>query len=231
MEKNYYEILEVDKNASPEVIKKAYNTLAKKNHPDLQPENMKKYAEEKLKLINQAYETLFNEESRAQYDIQLTKKNIQNQQINKELINENKALKEKIQHLKESQYFTNQTRSNISENYTDNDYTIDDTTNEQNYKNYYSNIQKNIEYQQELQQAREKAYYDAYIQDLKNRGYKIKYKKTWQDYLKSLIALIGTIIILFCIYQIPAVKNFFVAMYNENDIFKLFVDFISNFFK
>lgn len=122
MEKNYYEILEVDKNASPEVIKKAYNTLAQKNHPDLQPENMKKYAEEKLKLINQAYETLFNEKSRAQYDIQLTKKNIQNQQINKELINENKALKEKIQHLKESQYFTNQTRSNISENYTENDY-------------------------------------------------------------------------------------------------------------
>ena len=30
MEKNYYEILEVDKNASPEIIKKAYNTLTKK---------------------------------------------------------------------------------------------------------------------------------------------------------------------------------------------------------
>lgn len=38
MEKNYYEILEVDKNASPEIIKKAYSTLAKKYHPDLQPE-------------------------------------------------------------------------------------------------------------------------------------------------------------------------------------------------
>ena len=34
--KNYYEILEVDKNASEEVIEKAYKTLAKKYHPDLQ---------------------------------------------------------------------------------------------------------------------------------------------------------------------------------------------------
>ena len=34
--KNYYEILEVDSKASPEVIEKAYKTLVKKYHPDLQ---------------------------------------------------------------------------------------------------------------------------------------------------------------------------------------------------
>ena len=39
--KNYYEILEVDRKASPEVIDKAYKTLAKKYHPDLQDENNK----------------------------------------------------------------------------------------------------------------------------------------------------------------------------------------------
>ena len=36
LEENYYEILEVNKNASPEIIEKAYKTLVKKYHPDLQ---------------------------------------------------------------------------------------------------------------------------------------------------------------------------------------------------
>ena len=43
--KNYYEILEVDKKASPEIIEKSYKVLAKKYHPDLQKEgNIKKGA-------------------------------------------------------------------------------------------------------------------------------------------------------------------------------------------
>lgn len=40
--KNYYEILEVDRNASKEIIEKAYKTLAKKYHPDVQEQNQKK---------------------------------------------------------------------------------------------------------------------------------------------------------------------------------------------
>ena len=36
MEKNYYEILEINKNASKEIMDKAYKTLIKKYHPDLQ---------------------------------------------------------------------------------------------------------------------------------------------------------------------------------------------------
>ena len=41
MEQNYYEILEVNKNASPEIIEKAYKTLVKKYHPDLQKDEDK----------------------------------------------------------------------------------------------------------------------------------------------------------------------------------------------
>ena len=46
--KNYYEILEVNKKASQETISKVYKFLAKKYHPDANPEN-KQEAEEKFK--------------------------------------------------------------------------------------------------------------------------------------------------------------------------------------
>ena len=52
MEENYYEILEVNKNASPEIIEKAYKTLAKKYHPDLKKNEEKNKYEEKIKKIN-----------------------------------------------------------------------------------------------------------------------------------------------------------------------------------
>lgn len=64
---NYYEILEVSSNASPEVIKNAYRALSKKYHPD-RYKGDKSFAEEKLKEINLAYETLIDDEKRLQYD-------------------------------------------------------------------------------------------------------------------------------------------------------------------
>ena len=69
--KNYYELLEVSENASPEVIEKAYKTLVKKYHPDLQPENKKKEAENKIKEINEAYEILSNSVKKSNYDNEL----------------------------------------------------------------------------------------------------------------------------------------------------------------
>ena len=51
MMKNYYEILEVNKKASKEVIEKAYKVLVKKYHPDLYSGQKKEYAEKKIKEI------------------------------------------------------------------------------------------------------------------------------------------------------------------------------------
>lgn len=65
--KDYYEILGVDRKASLEEIKKAYRNLAKKYHPDLNPNNRKE-AEEKFKEIAEAYEVLSDPQKRAQYD-------------------------------------------------------------------------------------------------------------------------------------------------------------------
>lgn len=64
--KDYYKTLGVDKNASQDDIKRVYRKLAKKYHPDTNPNNKK--AEEKFKAINEAYEVLGNAEKRKKYD-------------------------------------------------------------------------------------------------------------------------------------------------------------------
>ena len=63
---DYYSALGVDKNASQEDIKKSFRKLAKKNHPDLNREN--KGAEEKFKIINEAYQVLGNADRRKKFD-------------------------------------------------------------------------------------------------------------------------------------------------------------------
>ena len=66
MAEDYYSILEVDRNASQDEIKRAYRRLAMKYHPDRN--NGDKAAEEKFKQIGTAYEVLGNEEKKRIYD-------------------------------------------------------------------------------------------------------------------------------------------------------------------
>ena len=66
--KDYYAILGVRKEASPEEIKSAYRRLAKEHHPDLHPEKDKAKAGEKFKEINEAYEVLSDPQKKAKYD-------------------------------------------------------------------------------------------------------------------------------------------------------------------
>ena len=208
--KNYYEILEVDRNASKEIIEKAYKTLAKKYHPDVQEQNQKKIAEEKMKLINEAYSVLSDENQKEEYDKQL-KENIISKELYQEVVQENIELKRKIQN---NATYRVQNQPNTS----------------------YSQVQNNRqtynqqEYNQQINQAVNKAYRDAYIQDLKNRGYKIRYRKTFKEYAKNLLALILTILIFLAIVQIPFIKKFFISMYEDNIVIQILVDTIKQIF-
>lgn len=65
--RDYYEVLGVDRNATDEDLKKAFRKLAKKYHPDANPDN-KEEAEKKFKEVNEAYEVLSDKQKRQMYD-------------------------------------------------------------------------------------------------------------------------------------------------------------------
>ena len=204
MEKNYYEILEVDKNASKEIIDKTYKILVKRYHPDLQDAETKKQYEEKIKKVNEAYSVISNEYQRSEYDKQLEEREVSKEEYEK-ILKENILLKEQISKLVND-------RQNIEK--------INREKQEQAYKDY----------NEKVNQAVNQAYQDAYVQDLKDRGYKIKFKRSFKEYIKIGIKLIIIIIILILIFQIPFIKNFFINLYESNIYFRAIVDVFKNTF-
>ena len=84
---------------------------------------------------------------------------------------------------------------------------------------------------QKINAAVNKAYYDAYIQDLKNRGYKIKYKKTFKDFLALILTILIIFSIGFILWQIPFTRNYLNNLYNENPVIKIFIDLFISFLK
>ena len=68
--RSYYETLGVERTASDDELKKAYRKMARQHHPDLQTgEAQKKASEEKFKEVNEAYETLSDQDKRKRYDM------------------------------------------------------------------------------------------------------------------------------------------------------------------
>lgn len=234
MNKNYYDILQINQNASPEIIEKAYKTLAKKYHPDLQEESNKKEAEEILKEINEAYEILSNPEKKASYDQDLKNETISKEDYDKIYV-QNEALKEELNNLKNNA--SNDTTSsdiNLNSFNTSTNKNPKAIINQENFDRIKKEEQElefrkqQLQYQEQIEQARQKAYHDAYIQDLKNRGYRIKYKKSLKDYIKGIISIIVVIIVLILLWHVPFIQNFFINLYENNQAIHYVVDIFSN---
>lgn len=102
MKKTYYEVLEVDKNASQEIIEKAYKTLAKKYHPDLQTGAMKISYESKMKEVNEAYNVLSDANKRQQYDESLKTSEISTETY-QNVVRENEILRQQLQYQRQVQ--------------------------------------------------------------------------------------------------------------------------------
>ncbi len=211
MEKNYYKILQIDRNASPEIIEKAYKTLAKKYHPDLQSENNKEKYEEIFKVINEAYQTLSDPSLKASYDKSLSDNEISRDKYDM-LYRQNQELKSELNDLQSQRNYFNNHQQNIQNTNIPQDYT------------------NNIKYEQEIQQAKQKAYHDAYIQDLKNRGYKIKERRTFSDYLKNILSFLIVLLILSIFFQLPFMKKYMNDLYNDNPIIRLIANIFINLF-
>lgn len=197
--KNYYEILEVNEKASSETISKIYKFLAKKYHPDANPDN-KQESEEKFKEISEAYEVLSNQEKRKEYDKELEEYEASNASQTVSLEDFIK-LRDYCKELENTinQYSSNRTTSNASQYRTNNQPSEHSTQAEEQAR------------VQAYEDAVNRAYHDAYINSLKNMGYKIKYKKTFKDYLKNfltlILSIIATILIIKIALSIPTINQ------------------------
>ena len=198
MDKNYYEILEIDKLASEEIIKKAYNTLAKKYHPDLQPEDLRAICEEKFKLINEAYETLSVPEKREEYDSSLKQNTISKEDFDAIYL-ENQKLKNIINNLEQKYLYNKEQLDHVLQQRQENA-----QKQYENYDRYINNIQ----------QSRKQAHNDLY------NSYSRTYKKTFRERFTNLISIILTIVILLILWNIPFIKNFLInfIFYNSFNI-------------
>lgn len=220
--KNYYETLEVDIYASDEMIERAYKLLAKRYHPDTQPQEKKEWAEEEFKKINEAYETLSNEENRKSYTSQLILEKdheLNSLYFKKETLEEQvRDLQMELQLWKNNHNNThaNTTNTNSSNTNTTNAYTTQEAnTNNYEESSFRDSYQTYYQPQQNSYTNPEPEYYEQYYHPIKHK------LKNVLAFLLTLAFLIG---ILFIIWQIPFIRNSLMDLYNNNGIIQSIVD-------
>lgn len=197
----YYEILEVSRMASKEVITKAYKVLVRKYHPDLeQDEGKKEEAKEKMVRINEAYETLSDDEKRKKYDDTIA------------ILEENgRIAKEKERQQSKTQNINNNRNINVNKN------TVDVNTNINNIDNR-NNLNNDTKLQEEMQRAEEEIQmhkqnivnqmYEDYYNTLRRMGYKVVTVRPLKERMKAYLIAGIVIILLILIYNIPFIRGF-----------------------
>ena len=164
--KTYYEILEVDRKATKEVIEKSYRKLAKKYHPDLQANSERAKYGNIMAEINEAYSVLSNKEKRAEYDQELDFDKLDN--VEETIKNKTINIKEEIINLREELNKISGYRVEIPED-----------------RLYKSNVMSDEEYYrvliQEVNRAKQQAYHDAYVQEVRAKENNINVAETLSE--------------------------------------------------
>lgn len=198
--KTYYDILEVSRTASAEVIKRAHNVLIKKYHPDLANGSEKKEAEKKTAEINEAYETLKDPVKREKYDEFLKKSEILNSNKNEEKEQKyNKASVEKMEIELANKKLNDEINIRVNK------------------------AQEDIDKEQARIQKKMQEDYNNYLRQigipLKEKGPKAVKKK-----IKKLLIQIATILIIFGILSIMYKTNInykIIELESENEVLKI----------
>lgn len=223
--KNYYEILQVSKNASKEIIEKAYKTLAKTYHPDVQQDENKKTAEEKMKQINEAYEILSDDVKRNNYDIELEEEEKREKQ------EEISQIKRQVREQQNNNQYVN---NNIHYNTDYNEQQSYDNTQEDQY---YDNEQEQQTYtraewikekrrirkQRREERERQEREYVHYMRSL---GYDIKERWTFKKTKTLVLVIVVLTAALWIAWLIPPSHDAMQDLYNDNVFIRVIVDIV-----
>ena len=201
----YYEILEVSRIASKEVITKAYKVLVRKYHPDLEQDEKKKdEAKEKMVRINEAYETLSDDEKRKKYDDTIA------------ILEEKERIaKEKERQQSKTQNVNNNRNINVNRNIdnvnSNNNININNIDNDNNLNN-------DTKLQEEMQRAEEEIQmhkqnivnqmYEDYYNTLRRMGYNVVTVRPLKERIKAYLIAGIVILLLILIYNIPFIRGF-----------------------
>ena len=196
----YYEILEVSRTASKEIITKAYKVLVRKYHPDLeQDETKKEEMKQKMVKINQAYEILSDEEKRKKYDEKIS------------ILEESERLEEERKRSFQNKRKTQSENQNYNRNININE-VVDNSDSVINI----SENQKKIILQEQLLKAEEEIQihkqnivnqmYEDYYNTLRRMGYKVVFKRPLKERIVTYLVFVVVIIMLVLIYNIPFVR-------------------------
>ena len=187
----YYEILEVSRTASKEVITKAYKVLVRKYHPDLeQDETKKEEAKEKMVKINEAYETLSDDIKREKYDNNIA------------LLEEKERREKEIQNRKKemnTNSFNQKTSYSVDRNYgrnnVSNKVNNNSRVNDENFQNVHGSLDNNaileeqiLRAEEEIQQHKQNIVnqmYEDYYNQLRRMGYRVVTKRPLKERIKT----------------------------------------------
>lgn len=201
----YYEILEVSRMASKEVITKAYKVLVRKYHPDLeQDEGKKEEAKEKMVRINEAYETLSDDEKRKKYDDKIA------------ILEEKERIaKEKERQQSKTQNVNNNRNINVNRNIdnvnSNNNISINNIDNDNNLNNDTILQEKMQRAEEEIQMHKQNIVnqmYEDYYNTLRRMGYNVVTVRPLKERIKAYLIAGIVIILLILIYNIPFIRGF-----------------------